>query len=661
MTAVPAFHDAYAATAKRQLEALAGRPLSEREIDRLVAVAEEREAAGDRPAVIANTYTNTRSPVRLARVASWMRCRERGAPIVTGHGTLFKPHGEHRSVVGEFVQALLDTRAVVKEQMFDLIRAGRALDDPEVKAKDQAQKIYKLLANAYFGATGEQGFHFFDPIIGPAITYCGQLETSATLWTFEAFLGGNLWLGDADEMARHAAECALHCDGADPAEWGLVSPDDADLVDLLVRASASGWDSRAAAEELVTRLPGSVKLALAYRGRPYDFLGSERAMALLDAAVGGEIREADPKSLAKHHPEGKAALEELWGGLRLWVAVPWLPGDLPRRASTMRRRVVILCDTDSTFLHLGPWMDWVRTRYDLTACTAEERLTALNSIVYVLRLLSDDVMGRLTAHLQVPEDRRWLINYKSEFVIARMMLTGGKKHYAALNTHQEGVFLPKGGKIDIKGLALKKTNVAPSTGKFFMKSIEDRVLRPPAVDRAALIRDVVDLEKRVRASLAAGDTEYTTPAVLGRLESYANQWAMPVVRGAAAWNAAVPETPVRAGDRVNLFRLRIGTDAAELAGEIARWPEGSPEAAALLALVDNFFGPGAPEGLVTNGLNWLAVPKGVARLPAWAVSLTDADAAAQANVAPIFPVLEAVGIKLLRLPTPETYSNVLPL
>ena len=140
------FLKTYVEEAARRLAALARRPLTEAELARLEAVARER--CRDRRVAIVNPHYAVRSDTSLGRIAGWMQTRKPAAPIVTGHGTLFKPHAEYKSVVGEMVDFLMKTRKVAKNQMFDLMRAGKHESDPEVKALDQRQKIFKLLANS---------------------------------------------------------------------------------------------------------------------------------------------------------------------------------------------------------------------------------------------------------------------------------------------------------------------------------------------------------------------------------------------------------------------------------------------------------------------------------------------------------------------------------
>jgi hypothetical protein len=206
---------------------------------------------------------------------------------------------------------------------------------------------------------------------------------------------------------------------------------------------------------------------------------------------------------------------------------------------------------------------------------------------------------------------------------------------------------------------MKKTTVARSTGKFFEKSIEEKILRRPTIDRVGLVRDIVELEDRIRQSLSDGGTEYSSPASVGSVSSYANPFSMPVVRGMAAWNAAEKGRPIREGDRVKLFRTVVNTDVNRLVTEAEKWPEGSAERASMMAIVETFFGASAPAELSSNGFNWLAIPGEAGSVPVWARPLIDIGNVLEANTSVMHPVLEAVGVRVARLPAPELYSSVL--
>ena len=641
-----------------RLSVLAGRPLTETEMDRLRTTAIEK--CKDRPVAIHNTHRNVRINTTLGNIATWLKTRKPHMPIITGHGTLFKPHEEYRSIVGELVTFLMKTRKVAKNRMFELMRSGRSVDDPEVKALNLRQLIFKLLANSFYGAYGEKGFIFYNENMGPATTYTGQLIISATMTSFESFLAGNFWLRDQNEMLRHVYSCLKQADKRDPRdEWGEYYSDDLSTretaIKCLVNGSAPGWDAEGYAAKLVANLSDIDLWSIVLRGNPYAFMGFEKVNTLLCTAFGGEIKEADPEKIEKHHPEGKAALDEIARGLIDWVGVHWMHHDMPRIVAEMERKAVLLVDTDSNFLSLDPWMNWLHTNFDMDEATEEEELTGMNMMVYFLRLLSDYQMATLTKNLNVPVDKRGLINFKSEFVISRIVLTNGKKNYAALLRFQEGARIV-GDKVELKGLAMKKTTIAKSTGLFFEESLETNILRDPAISRINVIRDIVSLEDRIREALDQGSLEYSTPGVLGRISGYADMYAMPVVRGMTAWNTIEINSPIREGERINMFRSKIGTDATAMVAIMESFQENTFERKAIEDLISVFFDPASDAGLLKNGLNWIAVPKEVSVIPLWCRPLIDIESVIQANVAPILPILESLGIQ--QLPSSDIYSNI---
>jgi hypothetical protein len=132
------FLNTYEASARKALESLVGRPLNEGELARLSSVT--ASSVQDRRAVVHNPRTDKSAETSLGKIAGWLTERKPHAPIVTGHGTLFRPHAEFRSVVCEMVDFLMKQRKVAKNRMFDLMRAGRSPNEPEVKSLDQQQK-----------------------------------------------------------------------------------------------------------------------------------------------------------------------------------------------------------------------------------------------------------------------------------------------------------------------------------------------------------------------------------------------------------------------------------------------------------------------------------------------------------------------------------------
>jgi hypothetical protein len=653
------FVEKFIKEAKEQLEILAGRELTEKEYERLLYKIDNDQK--DRKALIVNPHKQISQETTLGKLASWMDTRPNYLPIVTGHGTLFKPHTEFDSVLKDLLQFLLDARKVSKNQMFDLLKLGKSEDDNDVKALNLKQLIFKLLANSFYGALGEKGFIFFNDALGPAVTYTAQLIITATLFGFEAFLGSNLWLRDYSQMANHIACCIREGHGKDPQdEWGVHALSEflseEYVIEVLVKSSAPHWNSRAAATKLVKNRTSEELWAIALRGDPYNFLLFPKAYELLTIALSGEIKEAEPSSIEKHHPDGKKALDELWTGLQKWVAISWLHHDLPQLATQIERLVVILTDTDSTFLNLNPWVTWLKNNFDFSEATEEDELTGLNVIIYLLRLFSDYQMGILTRNLNVPIDKRKTINFKSEFVISRLLITSGKKHYAGLTRYQEGTRIV-GDKLDIKGLQMKKTTVSKISGKACQKTVEQRILRAPEVDRIGVIQDIIDLEKLVYDSINSGSTEFAKPESLGRISGYVDMYAQPSVRGSIAYNA-ISELPIREAEKIHLFPIKVGTRVELITNEMMKYSEDSEEYNSLKILLETFFGIEAPDGLTKNGLNWFAVPKESKTYPKWLTPLIDIESTLSANTDIMNPILESINIKVLKTTDSDAYSNI---
>jgi DNA polymerase elongation subunit (family B) len=653
------FLESYLKESTKALETLFGRSLSKTEAGKIRKVAEEKIAKNNFPLQIVNNHKLKTINTTAEELASWMMSRD-PKPVLTGQGLLFQ--NEFKSPITTLTAFLVSSRKVAKDKMFQLMREGLPETDPLVKSLNLQQKNWKILAVSMFGAFGEKGFVFYNPFVGPAITLTGQLIIASTLYGFETILSGNAWIKNKEELWNHVRRSIAMTSGASlEEEWGqLLEPSDKTLLDKarasLKKACASDWKSADDIEDILSSLDDPGLEALAYRGNLYDFLKHETAVWCIQTALDGEIKEAAPGSIQKTHPEGKEALDMLWKGIERWVSFDWLPTDLVKRVGEMEREVVLLSDTDSTFLHLHPWMKFLAKYFDVIDPDPTKRLTAINAIVYMLRLSSDAQMLRLTTNLGIAEERRSFINFKSEFIIKRMVLTQGKKNYISLNNYQEGVLLQTK-QVDIKGLGMKKTNTPKFTQNHLKNAIEEMVLRPQNVNRVGMIKRVIELEQAVRDSLNNGNVMYCTPGSLGAVSRYKDPYTIPAVRGSLAWNLIYKDNPIREGDKINLIRMISDSDISAIIAQIEKFGKDSPEGAILTKLTDKFYG--TEQELAKNGFNWLALPRETTLIPIWARELIDIETVVQSNIAPVLPILTSLDIIPIRLPNPEVYSTMI--
>ena len=146
------------------------------------------------------------------------------------------------------------------------------------------------------------------------------------------------------------------------------------------------------------------------------------------------------------------------------------------RLKMRKRKSVVVIDTDSNFINLGPWVNFVRDeilsgyvniskrtiidgRYVIDSrnkykknsyVTKEQELfRIINSMVNII----DEVIGRVLKDFlhrcNIPENNPGNTSMKNEFLYTRILITNAKKHYQAVIRLQEGNVLPFD--MDIKG------------------------------------------------------------------------------------------------------------------------------------------------------------------------------------------------------------------
>jgi len=637
----------------KQIEAIKERKLSENELQ-LIQAEIDSSLPPSGKVTLYNTQRKMQSEIPPDKFFEWLL---KTKPVMNGFGAFFKRHDEFHSIVGDLVNFLMEERGVSKKKMFELIRAGKSKDDPEVTSKDLEQKIYKLLANSFYGAFAEKNFHFYESSCGPSVTMTGRLIITSMIYGFDSFLTGNFQFKTPSDLYRFVYECANFSEGKDLDEWLTEGEYNLDAARLevkgnLLKGCASGVFLGKQIDKVVSELSERQVKCLLFRGSPYKFFSLNKVKALLEISFDGVIQEGDEKCIGKHHPNGLVALDKIWQGLEDWVVVPFIPPHIDRTVEQMNRRSVILADTDSSFVCLSDWLDYVdKTMINLKEVDEEKHLTVLNVMVYFLIKYSRFQMNILTKNLWVPEDKRALILFKSEFVLKRVILTNGKKHYAGLVLYQEGAKI-NGGLVDIKGLAIKKSTIPVNTSKHFEKLLSEKILRVDEIDRTGMLQDIVQFSQDIAGDIESGHMNYSTPGRIGNVSAYKDRYAIPAIRGMTVWNRLYPAQEIREGETVNLFRIRA-LDVAEFTALMEGYDR-ELEVITSLFMLDT-----SDPLLAKNGFNWISIPKTISEIPLWLRKIIDVDNIVDTNISPILPILESTGIRTIRTSTTDTFSNII--
>ena len=110
---------------------------------------------------VENNYRNTEMETDTKKLLDLYYSKN---PTISGYGVLFK--GNAVNAPGKILEYLIKKRKAVKHEMF---QHANDEDKTIYNTLDVEQKVIKVLANAFYGAFGQNSFHFYNPVLGPSV------------------------------------------------------------------------------------------------------------------------------------------------------------------------------------------------------------------------------------------------------------------------------------------------------------------------------------------------------------------------------------------------------------------------------------------------------------------------------------------------------------
>lgn len=172
----------------------------------------------------------------------------------------------------------------------------------------------------------------------------------------------------------------------------------------------------------------------------------------------------------------------------------------------MRRRCVVLSDTDSVIFTVKDWVQWYMGRIDFTG----EAFHIVTFCAHVMTHVFEHAFALMSANVGCEGNDVYKIAMKNEFLYPLMLRMNPAKTYAAIATMQEGRILPKPAK-DIKGKMLRGSDLSPitraKTTEFLIDIMNDVQNKVP-ISAASLIGKVVTYEKQIEKSIKQGERSF---------------------------------------------------------------------------------------------------------------------------------------------------------
>jgi len=145
---------------------------------------------------------------------------------------------------------------------------------------------------------------------------------------------------------------------------------------------------------------------------------------------------------------------------------------------------------------------------------------------------------------------------KNEFMLSRLLMTKNKKSYASSVLMQEGNLIEKQ-KIDLKGLAIKKSNTNKFVSEYFTNLLKDDIILAKDINYSNIIRKYFNLVDIIKDSFNKGETTFTIPSRANEIEGYANPVNVMQLRGILTWNVLYSENEITLPTNVNVVKVII--------------------------------------------------------------------------------------------------------
>lgn len=404
---------------------------------------------------------------------------------------------------------------------------------------------------------------------------------------FEEFLSNNVKFGSLNEMV-HFIRCVLD-DPRTMRDEDVLLGEPITLEETFFQIVATCGFYYVPSEEdlqivwdMLTQVSQEDLNRLFYRNNLYWFCERSIVMDLikkilckLDAVF------IDPNKVPDIISE---EMDQLYALFKEYVYHPHIIIDSTDRARIMMRDVSILTDTDSSFVSLEGWYQFIEhntrdidfpirhvrtskgpeakqekdifpvSHFDPTVPVFDPHMGYdfdANEIIFREEVIDantmcadagvkftiTNIMGNILYRLQVDYMRlyckqynTWDIDFgrdcllvlKNEFALKNALITTASKNYATYQERQEENMVPLNAALDVKGLPITKSGVADRTKDQIKSILFTEVLNPDKIDQVSIVEKLSIMEKQIYNSLHDGEKLYYKPARIKPLNSYAN-------------------------------------------------------------------------------------------------------------------------------------------
>lgn len=204
------------------------------------------------------------------------------------------------------------------------------------------------------------------------------------------------------------------------------------------------------------------------------------------------------------------------------------------RLREMRRRVVILSDTDSSCFTLDEWVDWYGNGYQVNPKT----IALASAITYIASEAIVNQLAILSKSMNVDDAQLDVLQMKNEWLWLSISPAEVSKHYFAWAVIQEGSVLTKP-ELDLKGVHLKNSAVPVEVTKHAKDLINSICVKLASNEKISFrdtMKEIISVEERIIKSINSGEVTFFKRSKIKNDTAYAQEKTKSPYQRHTFWN-----------------------------------------------------------------------------------------------------------------------------
>lgn len=482
--------------------------------------------------------------------------------------TTYKPKSQEKSIMSEFIAINVKRRSVAK-------KAGqKAKVDKDFLlaiAKNDEQNLMKIYNNSLSGAFAQIACILYNLTAHSTLTSVTRTVSSLANTSNEKIIAGNRYYPRPVDVLNNVVYIASKTDEQAVfdvcSNYNLHLPTVEETVSVLKYSSDLYFKNDKYYEEHV--IPFLHKLSpyqlasICYTGDLYhirvfneDFMRSfinkfinKVVSTETDSKYAKDIHQVDEnvlnyvhgifysevrgkgKEYEKMEPTLTASLYhtsmniyQQLENFKDFISVFFLSEIMPcgsNKIRNMRRRAVVLSDTDSTCFAVDKWVEW----YNNGKIEVNDTTVAVGfTVAFITTQVIIHLLAQLSVNLNVDKADINVLAMKNEFFWTYMCPASVSKHYISLTSIQEGN-VHENMELEIKGVHYKSSAVPKSIINHFNKLVENTLYSlnnniPVSVTN--IIREIISVENLIIDNVMSGNTEYLKKSKVKEKDAYKN-------------------------------------------------------------------------------------------------------------------------------------------